>query len=186
MIVPGIRWTLGLLDLPSVPVASGGGFFSKCGFPTVDGSLKSGKLTSWGKGSFSHYLYRVFKFYIPGGCLRFQPSPVWSFICHCYGEMVYLGGGFIFFFVSPRSLVVSWSNLTVVYFFQMGWFNHQPVYRRTNPRTPFCCNDNGSLFPSTKLNQWQSRPYFCSFILLERFQSEQHICFFNGSWTTTI
>ena len=36
---------------------------------------KSGKLTSWGKGSLSHYIF-IRVLYIPGGCLGFLPSPV--------------------------------------------------------------------------------------------------------------
>ena len=35
---------------------------------------KSGKLTSWGEGSLSHYLQGFST--IPGGCLGFQPSTV--------------------------------------------------------------------------------------------------------------
>ena len=41
-------------------------------FHTVDGVQKSGKLTSWGKGSWNPIIYQVL--YIPSGCLGFLPS----------------------------------------------------------------------------------------------------------------
>ena len=44
------------------------------GWHTVDGNQKSGKLTSWGKGSWNPIICRVL--YFPGGCLGFLPSTV--------------------------------------------------------------------------------------------------------------